>query len=268
MPADELCLCCQVCLAWTMECIDLCTPDSAARIPSESDSDYVQTPLPTQTRAFSRVVNHVRSGIKRRKSLRLQKLQAKKLAAAKTPQQKPKKSKKTRKKKSDSKKKQTPPKRQKTSACRNTKTSKKILTHNDLSGTPMATVTTVNAIPIVTATATLTATPSASATATFSMTATPSSAVAVPVANAYYAKSANVSNDTDFARFHRVLSKLCERISLNPDNNSLDVSACVCRNCPYSSGPLSTQRFMLMTRVHQVNQVLLHNPHLRDEFCL
>ena len=88
--------------------------------------------------------------------------------------------------------------------------------------------------------------------------------VPVPVANAYY-----VANNAGaaFTRFHRVLSTLRERIALNPDNNSLDVSACLCKHCPYSTGLLSAQRFILMTRAFQVNQVLLHNPHLRDEFC-
>ena len=55
-------------------------------------------------------------------------------------------------------------------------------------------------------------------------------------------------------------------IVLNPENNSLDVSVCVC-NYVYSTGLLSSQWLMLMCRAYEINSVFMTNPHLRDEYC-
>lgn len=39
-------------------------------------------------------------------------------------------------------------------------------------------------------------------------------------------------------------------------NQVLDPSACKCRECPYSQGPIKQQRFLLLERVYQLNCVL------------
>ena len=139
--------------------------------------------------------------------------------------------------------------------------------------TPLATATAT--ISTTHATATISTTPLAQATATISTTtplaeAAPAPAPAVPEARAYYAQVPGQIHQpepkTSFQSFHENLRSLQEVIALNPENQSLDVSACTCRMCPYSTGLLSSQRFMLLRRAYQINYILLENPNLRDEF--
>ena len=261
--------------------IDLCTP--------EKDSKAVCRPTqksPTKSHAMSRVQSYIQTGILRRQSERIKKLQAQKLAAAKAnmaaPQKTPKKKtppkkkvkqvSNVRKKKISSNRKceikeEHTPKRQKTSAILSYAAEKQVpikLSTPIATAIPLATATTT---PLVTATATATMTTPV-ATATFQiplMSGAPVPA-SVPVVNAHYANSPSFAPDTDFCRFQRRLTSLRERIALNPENHSLDVSQCVCQ-CPYSTGLLSEQRFMLMRRAFQINYLLLSNPHLRDEWC-
>ena len=141
--------------------------------------------------------------------------------------------------------------------------------------TPLATATATISTPH--ATATISTTPLAQATATISTTTplaeatpAPTPAPAVPEARAYYAQVPGQIHQpepkTSFQSFHENLRSLQEVIALNPENQSLDVSACTCRMCPYSTGLLSSQRFMLLRRAYQINYILLENPNLRDEF--
>ena len=260
--------------------IDLCTPE----ISDDSESEFspsTDTPTPTTWRAISDAGAVIRQQIQRRKSARLAALKAQKLLQVNTDVATPKNQVQAQKKRRAVDKNaqnaatikrrkgialqqpvETPNAVLRAKKCAKRVSKKFSATtglQQPLSATTNATTTTIS---LPNASATTMGTPSSSATPATAMPAIP--VVPVPVANAYY-----VANNAGaaFTRFHRVLSTLRERIALNPDNNSLDVSACLCKHCPYSTGLLSSQRFILMTRTFQVNQVLLHNPHLRDEFC-
>ena len=247
--------------------IDLCSPDSPSR---ESDSsEYVpspqtQTPSPTAS-ALGSSRRAIRSAIVRRQSLRLRKnaAAAAATASAKNRQKTPCKDKKSSggshaKAQTKNRTKTSGSKRKGSSA--NSKKRSKKCTKSTARAKKVTTTTTT---PMATLTATLKTSPVASATATITTTV-PVPVPVTPVANAYYVPG-NV--ETGFTRFHRVLSTLRERIALDPENNSLDLSACICPHCPYSTGLLSSQRFILMKRAFQINQVLLNNPGLRDEYC-
>ena len=58
----------------------------------------------------------------------------------------------------------------------------------------------------------------------------------------------------------QTLKELTKRIAQNPDNDDLDVSDC---NCPYSTGCLGLQRYLLLQQCYQINKVLIENPHRR-----
>ena len=60
----------------------------------------------------------------------------------------------------------------------------------------------------------------------------------------------------------QTLEDLAMRIVQNSDNDILDPSECKCASCPYSTGCLGLQRYLLLQRCHQINKVLVENPHL------
>ena len=85
----------------------------------------------------------------------------------------------------------------------------------------------------------------------------------IPEANAYYVPAAQTHDPESDAKFHAETLQLAYRIAGNPCNDILDPSECDSGTCPYSTGCISLQRFVLMRRVHQLNCVLLRNPRLQ-----
>ena len=118
------------------------------------------------------------------------------------------------------------------------------------------------AIPVVTG-----STPFATTTININTHAIPAEARTLPVATAYYLQppqSRTTPRDRTMLSFHEELRSLTERIALNSDNKSLDPSECTCSTCPYNTGLLGLQRYNLMVRTFQINNVVSRNPHLRD----
>lgn len=58
------------------------------------------------------------------------------------------------------------------------------------------------------------------------------------------------------------IEELSQVIRENPDNQVLDPSECSCPYCPYSTGPLTTQRYILLERCHQIDNVFKKRPDL------
>ena len=59
--------------------------------------------------------------------------------------------------------------------------------------------------------------------------------------------------------FEELLTRL---VRDNPDNCVLDPSGCECPTCPYSTGCLATQRFVLLERCYQIENVFKDRPEL------
>ena len=49
------------------------------------------------------------------------------------------------------------------------------------------------------------------------------------------------------------VAQMAMRIAENPENNILDPPECYCTTCPYSTGSLMLQRFVLLRRLYQLN---------------
>ena len=60
----------------------------------------------------------------------------------------------------------------------------------------------------------------------------------------------------------QTVQELTRLIRENPDNQCLDPSDCECPNCPYSTGCLATQRFVLLQRFYQIDNVFKDRPEL------
>ena len=60
----------------------------------------------------------------------------------------------------------------------------------------------------------------------------------------------------------QTITELTRLIRDNPDNNILDPSDCDCPTCPYSTGCLATQRFVLLQRCYQIDNVFKDRPEL------
>lgn len=257
--------------------IDLCSPEKSA----DSDSEFVPRVTPIKSHSFSHVRNYIKSGIVRRESKRLKKLQAKKLLTAgavdaavpqKASQKKVKevRKKKTTKKQQQRQPEEQSPKRQKTTKCSTTWSTP---TNTAKCSTPLATATTATPLamatttPLATATEIQTATPCSRETVTLTTPHVPAAPSRIPVANARYIESVPFFPEAEFWRLPPKEACMMERIMLNPCNSILDPSECSCKNCPYSTGLLSSQRFLLMRRAWQIKCTLINNPHLRDEYC-
>ena len=80
-------------------------------------------------------------------------------------------------------------------------------------------------------------------------------------AHAYLLPTATLANPNP-RPILETLNQLAKRIVQNPDGDILGPSECKCPCCPYSTGCLGIQRYLLLQRCHQINKVLLDNPHL------
>lgn len=60
----------------------------------------------------------------------------------------------------------------------------------------------------------------------------------------------------------QTIEELTRLVRDNPDNLVLDPSECKCPNCPYSTGCLATQRFVLLERCYQIDNVFKDRPEL------
>ena len=60
----------------------------------------------------------------------------------------------------------------------------------------------------------------------------------------------------------QTIEELTRLVRDNPDNCVLDPSGCECPTCPYSTGCLATQRFVLLERCYQIENVFKDRPEL------
>ena len=60
----------------------------------------------------------------------------------------------------------------------------------------------------------------------------------------------------------QTIQELTRLIRENPDNLVLDSSECECPTCPYSTGCLATQRYVLLERCYQIENVFQDRPEL------